>query len=75
MTSCGGLGTYLPNYINTNSIGRNIRPEIATPFLRTFSNLTEFIDQEFVNIDRPERVRKKIQKLKTDKSLKIWQNY
>ena len=60
MPTCGGIGTYLPNYhtMQVSGQGENDRkndiftlfsdiPSTATSFMNPITNLTEFIQQEF----------------------------
>ena len=46
METCGGIGTYLPNY-HTMRVSSQQVPKSASPFLKRVSNLTEFITEEF----------------------------
>ena len=44
--SCGGVGTYLPNY-RTMQVSSTKIPEVETPFLERITNLTDFVAEKF----------------------------
>lgn len=44
--SCGGVGTYLPNY-KTMQVSSTKIPNKETPFLERITNLTDFVAEKF----------------------------
>ena len=44
--SCGGVGTYLPNY-KTMQVSSTKIPDKETPFLERITNLTDFVAEKF----------------------------